>query len=465
MNRPVAPVQSYDSSDAVEAAQRGALSNAASFRKNLGLASLGAMLEYYDFVVYIYVASKIGAAFFPPGSSAGLRMVQTFAIYSIGFVIRPLAGMVIAHYADRFGRKRWFVATVVLMSVSTLMIGLLPTYAAIGWWAPFSLLVLRMLQGCAVGGELPSAAVFVAEHAGARRLGFSGAVLQSMAYGGFLLGALSAMVADLIASSTPDFPSLAWRLPFIVGGAFGLLSGYLRRALEETPLFVAMKRRGDAEPATPVRTVLRTHHRACLFGFGLILAMTVTNVVYFQYWPALLETQMHVPHGQALAVSLTAIVSIMIAMPVWGLAYDRFGWPRTMAVGALTLTILSGGLFSSLHLMLSESRVLFWAVIPVAAASGGVVAAAPGLLAAIFPTPVRQTGYALPYNLGVALFGGPLPLLLVWLTSSYGLVAPLYVLLPAYALVLVLAYAIRGIEMYLGRQATGAQPLERSETR
>lgn len=450
MIRHIAPMDNFRPSDRPEMDEQTRADGVTSFRKNVGLASLGAMLEYYDFVVYIYVASKIGAAFFPPDASPGLRMIQTFAIYSIGFVIRPLAGIVIGHYSDRFGRKRWFVVTVVMMSVSTLMIGLLPTYGAIGWWAPLFLLLLRVLQGAAVGGELPSAAVFVAEHARAGRLGFAGAVLQSMAYGGFLLGAGSAMVADLIAGSVPDIPSLAWRLPFIAGGVFGLLSGYLRRALEETPLFAEMNRRGDVAIATPVRVVLLAHRRACLFGFGLIFVMTVTNVVYFQYWPALLETQMHVPHGQAIAISLTAIIAIMVAMPVWGWAYDRCGWAVTMAAGALALTVLSDWLFSSLSLLPPGSHVLYWAVVPVAVASGAVVAPVPGLLAAAFPTQVRQTGYALPYNVGVALFGGPLPLMLVWLTSSNGIAGPLYVLLPACVLALLLAYATGGTKRYLG---------------
>ncbi|WP_343654229.1 MFS transporter [Paraburkholderia caribensis] len=423
------------------------------FRRNLTLASLGAMLEYYDFVVYVYLATKIGASFFPAGLSSGLRLAQTFGIYSIGFVIRPLAGLVIAHYADRFGRKRFFIFTVTLMSGSTLSIGLLPTYASIGWCAPLLLLLLRVLQGCAVGGELPSAAVFVSEHARSGRLGLAGGVLQSMAYGGFLLGAAAAMLADFIAVVVPDFPSLSWRVPFLIGGVFGLMSGYLRRSLEESPLFVEVRNRTEITCTTPTRTVLRKHGKSCLFGFLAIFAMTVTNVIYFQYWPSLLETQMHIEHAYALSASLSAVLSIMISLPLWGLLYDRFGWAKTMRVGALLAAITSGWLFSNLWVFAGDPQALIWSIVPVSIASGAVVAPIPGLLSSMFPTAIRQTGYALAYNVGVAVFGGPLPLLLVWSTTNYGLAAPLCILLLSYLVLACLTYALRNLIVYLGHDS------------
>lgn len=140
-------------------------------RKNLGLASLGAVLECFDFVVFVFVAAAISEAFFPAGASTALKQLQTFGIYAIGYLVRPVAGIIIAHFADQIGRKKLFIFTVLLMSVPTFLMGLLPTYSQIGLWAPALLLLLRILQGCAVGGELPGAAVFVSEHAPANKLG------------------------------------------------------------------------------------------------------------------------------------------------------------------------------------------------------------------------------------------------------------------------------------------------------
>ena len=427
--------------------------------KNLWLASLGAMLEYYDFVVYIYVATKISAAFFPSTSSSQIKLAETLGIYSIGFLIRPLAGVLMSHYADRLGRKRLFIFTVALMSVSTLLIGFLPTYASVGWLAPALLLLLRIAQGCAVGGELPGAAVFVTEHAGPKRVGFSGGVLQSLAYGGFLLGAGAAVVSALIAQANPDWSSLSWRLPFIVGGALGIASTFLRRALEETPLFEDLKKRADLRAKAPVAEVARHHRAALMFGFGMVFAMTVTNVVYFQYWPTFLESQLGEPHAYALTVSLTAIVSIMIALPLWGLLADRFGWSRALSVGAVLLAVVSTWLFVTVPSLKHDPLALVWSIIPVAVASGAVVAPVPGLISALFPTAVRQSGYAVAYNIGVAIFGGPLPLFLVWLVGSHGLRAPLGVLLASYAVILILAFVVKRMTVHLGSPLQDVDPV------
>jgi MFS family permease len=430
-------------------------------RRNLWLASLGAMLEYYDFVVYIYVASKIGAAFFPPGSLETIKLMQTLGIYSLGFVIRPLAGLVIAHYADRIGRKRLFIMTVALMSVSTLAMGLLPTYEAVGWLAPALLLLMRILQGCAVGGELPSAGVFVSEHARRDRIGYSGGVLQSMAYGGFLLGASAAMVSDWVATSA-GYPSLSWRLPFIVGGTFGLIAGYLRRALDETPLFLEARKRASQDVHAPLRVVVRSHRAACFFGFGIVLVMSVVNVVFFQYWPTLLKQLGH-SHSHSLAASLVAIASVMVAMPLWGLVADRFGWRTCIAGGAALLAVLSVWLFQTLPTIGKDSNALLWSIVPVAIACGALVAPVPGILSSIFPTPIRQSGYAVAYNIGVAVFAGPLPLLLVWITSTLGVPAIGWLVLVACVLAVVLGGLVGRVQQFLGTRAAAAQGLHNAQ--
>jgi len=430
-------------------------------RRNLWLASLGAMLEYYDFVVFIYVASKIGAAFFPPGTSETIKLLQTLGIYSLGFVIRPIAGLVIAHYADRIGRKRLFIMTVSLISVSTLAMGLLPTYEDIGWMAPVLLLVLRMLQGCAVGGELPSAGVFVSEHAGAGRIGYNSAVLQSMAYGGFLLGATAAIVADLVATAW-GYPSLSWRLPFIVGGTFGLISGYLRRALDETPLFLEARKRASQEVRVPLREVIHSHRAACFFGFGIVLVMTVTNIVFFQYWPTLLKQLGH-SHSHSLTASLVAIASVMLALPAWGLIADRFGWRACLGTGAMLLAALSVWLFQSLPEIGKDSNALLWSIVPVAIACGAVVAPVPGILSSIFPTPIRQSGYAVAYNIGVAIFGGPLPMVLVWITSTMGVPAIGWLVLAACMLSVALSGVVGRLPQFLGVKAPATQDLPEAQ--
>ena len=194
--------------------------------QNIVLASIGGVLEFFDFQVYVFVAAALSVALFPPGDSVWKNQVQAFGIFAVGYLVRPVASMIIAHYADRIGRKKLFVFTVLMMSVPTFLMGFLPTYAVAGWMAPAALLVLRVLQGCALGGELPGASVFICEHAKPRQLGVASGLFFGMVNFGLLLGAAAAFLARYVATLDPAWASLAWRLPFVMGGVGGLLAAY-----------------------------------------------------------------------------------------------------------------------------------------------------------------------------------------------------------------------------------------------
>ncbi len=418
--------------------------------KNLGLASLGAMLEYYDFVVFVFVAAALGSAMFPPDSSPWLRLVQVFSIYAIGYFVRPVAGLVIAHFADRVGRKRLFILTIFLMSVPTLLMGLLPTYGQIGIGAPLLLLALRILQGCAVGGELPSAAVFVTEHARPGRLFLASGTLHCVVHCGLLLGSGSAAIAAVIGNAFPDAPSLAWRLPFIVGGVFGLMAAYLRRQLAETPLF-AQLRATRAAVRLPLGTVLRRHRTACLFGLLVFSVQSVTSSVFLQYMSTYLITQFHVAPAAVFSASAVGVLGLALSMPLWGMCADRFGPARTIAVGTLAAGSIATWFFSRLEAGQTEAAELFWSFLPVGIACGCVIALVPGLIASLFPTAVRQTGYAIPYNFGSAILSGPGPLVLAWSVRQFGVLSPLYFFLVACAAALCAAALVGSIPRYLGQ--------------
>ena len=208
--------------------------------KVLGLSALGGALEFYDFIIFVFFAAVIGHLFFPPDMPDWLVMIQTFGIFAAGYLVRPLGGIVMAHYGDKVGRKRVFALSVFLMSISTLGMAMLPTYATIGVLAPILLIVLRMLQGAAIGGEVPGAWTFVAEHVPARRVGMACGFLCSGLTMGILLGSLVATAINW-SFTAEQVSAWAWRLPFFLGGIFGLLAVYLRRWLSETPIFLAMK--------------------------------------------------------------------------------------------------------------------------------------------------------------------------------------------------------------------------------
>lgn len=426
-------------------------------RRNIRLGSLGAALEYYDFVVYLYVATLIGQAFFPADLSPTMRLVQTLGIYSIGLLIRPVAGILIARVADRVGRKRMFILTVAVMSVATLLIGLLPTYDHIGWPAPVLLLLLRVAQGCAVGGELPAAAVFVTEHARPDGVARAGAFQQMTAYSGFLLGAGVAFVAGLVATHlTPDLPSLAWRLPFLVGGLLGVVSVYLRRRIDETPAFVRETVEEGRRPAAPVREVLGRHRRSVLFAVLLVVALTLVNITYFNFWAIYLQTALGYTPTTALIASLISIAGAMASMPAWGYVADRYGWSRMLFWAGVSTAATTLLLLAVVPTLPPGSELAVWIQLPAALAAGGIAAAVPGMVSVVFPTEVRQTGYSVPYNIVVAVLGGFLNLILVWLVASAGAGAPMYVVLVACVLTIVASFTVLRVPIHLGR---GARPV------
>lgn len=418
--------------------------------KNIGLASLGAMLEYYDFVVYAFVASLLSQSFFPHDANSWLNEIQIFSIYAVGYFVRPVAGMVIAHFADRIGRKRLFVFTVILMSVPTFLMGLLPTYEQIGVMAPILLLVLRVLQGCAVGGELPSAAVFVCEHTPPKRLYLAGGILQGSVNAGLLLGAGSVGLAGMIASLDPGLASLAWRLPFIAGGVCGLWAAYLRRHLAESPLFEQLREQRQHRLRIPLGIVLRDYLGPCLFGMGMLFVQAVIVVTYFIYGPSYLITQFEVPPTTASAATSLGVLALVSSMVFWGWLADAVGRGKTMGIGAVLSAITAVWFFSAIPQVVASGAGLAGLLVAVGIAGGCVPGLVPGLIASLFPTAVRQSGYALPYNVGAAAFAGPLPLVLSWLIREYGVLSPMYMILAASIVSAVLAVLAHRVPAFLG---------------
>lgn len=418
--------------------------------KNLGLASLGAVLEYFDFQVYVFVAAAISIEFFPPGASPWVKQVQAFGIYAIGYLVRPLAGMIIAHYADRIGRKKMFVFTVLLMSVPTFLMGVLPTYATIGWLAPAALLLLRVLQGCAVGGELPAASVFVSEHAPGRRLGLFSGTFQGIVNCGLLLGAGVAALASFVAALDPALASLAWRMPFILGGLFGLMAAYLRRHLAETPMFEKMKQERGETRHMPLYVVLGQYRGQCLLALALVFVFSTTSGVYFQYLPTFLTTQLHFSAPLVFTANVTGVVAFVSAMPLWGALRDLLGWGRTIALSAVLNAGICVWFFYLIPTLGPADPWLVYAFVIVGLGAGCVHAMVPALISSLFPTAVRQSGFAFPYSIGTALFTGLTPLALAWLTRDYGLAAPMWQYLTACAVALVVAFTVHTVPQFLG---------------
>jgi len=300
--------------------------------KTLGLAALGGALEIYDFIIFVFFALTLSQLFFPPEMPDWLRLLQSFGIFATGYLARPLGGIPMAHFADRLGRKRVFSLSILMMALPCLLIGVMPTYAQIGYFAPLLLLALRILQGAAVGGEVPSAWVFVAEHAPLRHRGYALGFLQAGLTFGYLLGALTATALARIYTPA-EILDYAWRLPFLLGGVFGVIGVWLRRWLSETPIFMALQANREGAAELPLRTVLRDHRQALLPAAILTCVLTSAVVVFVVITPTVMQKSFGMTPSHTFALSALGIVSLTSA------ACWRGCWSTASAPGAPSCSI------------------------------------------------------------------------------------------------------------------------------
>lgn len=403
-------------------------------KKTLGLSALGGALEYYDFIIFVFLAASIGQLFFPPEMPEWLKQLQVFGIFAAGYLARPIGGLLMAHYGDMVGRKRMFTFSLFLMAVPTFIMGLLPTYAQIGIAAPILLLLMRMLQGAAVGGEIPGACVFVAEHVPKNRVGVACGTLFSGFTTGILLGSLVAMAVNYYfePQAVLDY---AWRLPFLLGGVFGIFALYLRRWLEETPVFIAMKAEKLLASELPLKRVIREHRNEIWPSMLLTWFLSAGVVTVTLLTPSIMQSQYQYSAEDALIANSTAIVFLTIGCIFWGWLADRINVYSVLIIGATLLAFSSYYFYNSLPAPLTITIVAY----SLAGFSLGVVAMVPVVLVGLFPPAVRYSGFSFSYNIAYSIFGGFTPILIaLWMKKQ--LMAPAYYLVTVCAIAIVLAF-------------------------
>ncbi|WP_297831673.1 MFS transporter [Pseudomonas sp.] len=376
--------------------------------KTLGLAALGGALEIYDFIIFVFFALTLSQLFFPPDMPQWLRLLQSFGIFVTGYLARPLGGILMAHFADRLGRKRVFSLSILLMALPCLLIGVMPTYVHIGYWAPLILLALRILQGAAVGGEVPSAWVFVAEHSPPGHRGYALGVLQAGLTFGYLLGALVATWLSRV-YSPEQILDFAWRIPFLLGGVFGVVGVWLRRWLSETPVFMALQAQRDALGEFPLRAVLREHRQALLPAVLLTCVLTSAVVVLVVITPTVMQQRFGMSASHTFALSAVGIVFLNIGCVLAGMLVDRLGAWRGVIVYSLLLPLGVGVLYASLiNDWLSPG--LAYAIAGLAC---GIVGVVPSVMVGLFPAHIRVSGISFTYNIAYALWASTTPLMLI----------------------------------------------------
>ncbi|WP_420962281.1 MFS transporter [Brucella sp. IR073] len=378
---------------------------------------IGNGLEWFNFISYALFAQLIAQTFFPE-AAPGLSLVLAFSVFAIGFVARPLGGLLFGLYADRAGRRKALFPMMAVMAAGSLMLALVPGYAAIGITAPLLVVIARILQGISVGGEFAASAVFLVEHAPPGRRMFYGS-LQMCAQGVGVL--VASAFAFLIEQSLPSaaLADWGWRLPFFAGALIGPVGLYLRWKVSETPEFKAKSRHRKDFPSPTIVSVFSTQMPALLCGLALVAVGTAISQLWHSYLAVYAVRELHLSRTDAfLALAFAGLVEIC-AYPVAGWLADRIGAFRLFFWGAGLYMILAWPLYAFVlsapdltHLMMAQlvASLLF------AALSG----CHPGLLAALFPVSVRSTGVALSYNIAVLVFGAMAPALVTWLIQMTG---------------------------------------------
>lgn len=386
----------------------------ASSRINSVLASnAGNALEWYDFVIFAYLAPYLSANFFPADDPiAGL--LQTYGVFAIGYLMRPLGGIIFGRIGDRLGRKKALLMSIAAMMIPTTLMALLPTHEDIGMWAPGLLIALRMAQGLSVGGEQAGAICYLVETAPDNRRGLFGSLAYTGTVFGILLG--SAVVLLVKSGFTADaIDKWGWRIPFAGGLLLGLVSLWLRRNLYETPDFVAARARG-ALVSHPFFKVLRDAPIEAARMVGVIVGGTISFYTVFVWLPAYMP---HFGNPSGLDPQIISTVSLIVLLafiPVGGWLADAVGYKRLLAVASLGFAVLILPIFLVVQ---ANAMIWTWVLLVLFAINLAMPnGAGPVALMDMMPTHLRYTGIALSMNLSVALFGGTAPLIATWLIET-----------------------------------------------
>ncbi|HET6731782.1 MFS transporter [Mycobacterium sp.] len=415
-------------------------------RKAVTGASIGNAVEWFDFAIYGFLATSIAANFFPSGNDTA-ALLKTFAIFAAAFFMRPLGGFVFGPLGDRIGRQRVLALVILLMSGSTLAIGLLPTYTAIGVAAPLLLLFFRCLQGFSAGGEYGGGAVYLAEFASDKRRGL---IVTFMVWSGVLGFLIGSVTVTLLQASLPAdaMESYGWRIPFLLAGPLGIVGLYIRLRLDDTPQFTELSKE-QLVASSPLREAVGTAWRPILQVIGLMIVFNIGYYVVFTFLPTYFIATLHFSKTSAfVSITLASLVALVLILPLAALS-DRVGRRPMLIGGSLAFAILGYPLFLLLNsgsLAAAIAAHCGLAVIEAVYVSAAVTAGVE-----LFATRVRYSGFSIGYNVCVAVFGGTTPYVVTWLTAETGNnVAPAYY---------VVAAAIVSLATILTMRETAGRPL------
>jgi MHS family proline/betaine transporter-like MFS transporter len=378
----------------------------ASLTRTVVAGAVGNLLEWYDFGLFGFFAPVLARQFLP-GEDRLASLLGTFGVFASGFLMRPLGGLVFGYVGDRLGRKCALELSVLLMAVSTTLLGTLPTYASVGLAAPLLLTLIRLFQGLSVGGEYIGSMSFLAEHAPPDRRGFLGSWSSFSVVLGSLLGSgAAALCTGLLPEA--QLAAWGWRVPFLAGLLIGLVGFWLRLGVEESPSFLQIQKTGNLAP-NPIAEAVRNDRGAIATTVGLTALMSVGFYLPFVWLPTWLSqiNRPPLPENQALTANTIALLTLLLLTPLTALVSDRVGRRPMFLAAALGYGLLSYPVFVRMTGGTFTSALLGGLVFAVCSSLfAGCMAAT---MVELFPTRTRYTGVAIGYNLGQTLLGGTAP--------------------------------------------------------
>ncbi|WP_342361762.1 MFS transporter [Terrarubrum flagellatum] len=387
---------------------------ASAHRRAIVAATIGNLLETYDFAVYGFFAVIISRLFFPAGDDT-VALLLTVATFGVGFFMRPVGAVVLGGMADQRGRKFALSVSILLMALGTAMIGLAPTFASIGLWAPAIIVVARLVQGFSAGGEVGAATAFLVEHAPAGRRGYFGSWQQASQAAALLLGSLVGWTTTGLLSQSA-LESWGWRVPFLLGLLIGPVGFYIRAQTEDAKEFTEAKRPGDR---SALGQTLQFHKRSIIIGFGVTITWTVCTYFFLIYMPTFAIRQLHLPQSTSFFASSVSLALLLALAPVFGALSDHIGRRPLLIGSALTIALLT---YPALAMLTAAPGLwpllLFQIVFAVLIAA--FTGTAPAAIAEICPPEIRSTGTSIAYNLAVTIFGGFAPFIATWLIAATG---------------------------------------------
>ncbi|MEA1013119.1 MFS transporter [Sphingosinicella sp. LY1275] len=408
---------------------------------------IGTTIEWYDFFLYGSAAALVFNKLFFPEYDPLTGTLLAFATYALGFLARPVGGIVFGHYGDRIGRKRLLMLSLILMGVATVLIGLLPTYNQIGIWAPIALIALRLVQGFAVGGEWGGAVLMAAEHGDAARRGFWASWPQAgVPAGNLLAAAVLALMAGL--QSEAEFLAWGWRIPFLLSALLVVVGWYIRNKVAEPRMFEEAIEQAEAPPKLPAIEVFRERPRAVLLGAGIRVGENISYYILTVFSLTFLVDVAEETRSVALNALLVGAAVQFFAIPLFAWLSDRIGRRPVYAFGGIGLALWMFVFFRLLESGDNGSIIL--AVVVGLVLHGAMYGPQAAFITELFPTRIRYSGVSIAYQLTSIVAGSLAPIIALALYREYESALPV-------AIYVAVACAISGLSALLAKETKGVE--------